>query len=61
MNIIELTVTIDDPQVYTKPWLSRDRLPLKRLPDNTDFLEQIYAASEVIGYKQDIAIKTETQ
>ena len=23
-------LTIDDPQVYTKPWLSRDRLPLKR-------------------------------
>jgi hypothetical protein len=61
MNNIELTVTIDDPQIYTKPWLSRDRLPLKRLPDNTDFLEQIYAASEVTGYKEDIAIKTRVQ
>jgi hypothetical protein len=60
MNVIELTVTIDDPQIYTKPWLSRDRLPLKRLPDNTDFLEQIYAASEVTGYKEDIAVKTKT-
>lgn len=59
-NVIELTVTIDDPAVYTKPWESRTRLPLKRLPDNTDFLEQIYAASEVTEFKEDIAIKTKT-
>jgi hypothetical protein len=59
--VIELTVTIDDPQVYTKPWISRDRLPLKRLPDNTDFLEQIYAASEVTEFKEDVAIKAKTQ
>jgi hypothetical protein len=60
-NVIELTVTIDDPQIYTKPWTSRDRLPLKRLPDNTDFLEQIYAASEVTEFKEDVAIKAKTQ
>ena len=61
MNVIELTVTIDDPQIYTKPWQSRTRLPLKRLPDNTDFLEQIYAASEVTGFKDEVADKTKTQ
>ena len=61
VNVIELTVTIDDPQVYTKPWLSRDRMPLKRLPDNTDFLEQIYAASEVTTFKEEISVKTKTQ
>ena len=60
-NVIELTVTINDPQVYTKPWTSRDRLPLKRLPDNTDFLEQIYAASEVTGFKEDVATKAKTE
>jgi hypothetical protein len=61
MNVLELTVTIDDPEIYTKPWQSRDRLPLMRLPDNTDFLEQVYAASEVTGYREDIAVKTKTQ
>jgi hypothetical protein len=60
-NMIELTVTINDPLVYTKPWISRDRLPLKRLPDNTDFLEQIYAASEVTGFKEDVAAKAKTE
>jgi len=57
-NVVELTVTINDPLVYTKPWLSRDRLPLKRLPDDTDFLEQVYAASEVQGFKEDVSDKT---
>ena len=57
-NVIELTVSIDDPLVYTKPWLSRDKMPLKRLPDDTDFLEQMYAASEVQGFKEDVSDKT---
>ena len=55
------TVTINDPQVYEKPWEARTRLPLKRLPDNADFLEQIYAASEVTEFKEDVASKTKTQ
>jgi hypothetical protein len=58
VNVLELTVTIDDPMIYTRPFQSRDRLPLKRLPDGTDFLEQVYAASEVTGFKSDIADKT---
>ena len=60
-TVIELTVTINDPQIYTKPWESRTRLPLKRLPDNADFLEQIYAASEVTEFKDDVADKTKSQ
>lgn len=54
-NTLELTVSIDDPKVYTKPWLSRNRMPLKRLPAETDVLEMIYAASEVTQYKETIA------
>jgi hypothetical protein len=57
-NTLELTVTIDDPTVYTKPWISRDRLPLKRLPDNTDVLEMIYSASEAQAYKDSISSQT---
>jgi hypothetical protein len=54
-NTLELTVTVDDPLVYTKPWLTRERLPLKRLPDDTDVLEMIYAASEAQDYKESIS------
>jgi hypothetical protein len=55
LNTLELTVTIDDPLVYTKPWLSRERLPLKRLPAETDVLEMIYSASEAKEYKESIS------
>jgi hypothetical protein len=54
-NTLELTVTIDDPLVYTRPWLSRDRLPLKRLPAGTDVLEMIYTASDARNYKESIS------
>jgi hypothetical protein len=58
-RVAEMSATI--VKGTATPWISRDRMPLKRLPDNTDFLEQIYAASEVTGYKEDIAVKTKTQ
>jgi len=58
LNTLELTVIVDDPLVYTKPWLTRDKLPLKRLPDNTDVIEQIYAASEAQAYQDTIASQT---
>jgi hypothetical protein len=45
-NTIELTVTIDDPAVYTKPWTPRNRLPLRLVPPDTDFMEMINSASE---------------
>ncbi len=57
-NTLELTVTIDDPLVYTEPWLSRNGLPLKLLPPGTDVMEMIYAASEAQAYKQFISSQT---
>jgi hypothetical protein len=57
-NTIELTVTFDDPQVYTKPWTARDRLPLKRMPDDGDLMEMIPSASEAIAYQKEISSQT---
>ena len=54
-NLLELTVTINDPLIYTEPWLSRDGLPLKLLPPGTDVIEMIYAASEAQAYKEFIS------
>ncbi|MSO46183.1 MAG: hypothetical protein EXQ59_05390 [Acidobacteria bacterium] len=44
---LELTVTIDDPKTYTKPWVALDRLPMVPLPPTTDLMEMMNAASEV--------------
>src|SRR5688500_13904536 len=57
-NTIELTVTINDPQVYTKPWLARDRLPLRRMPSDADLMEMIPSASEAVAYMKVISSQT---
>ena len=45
-NTLELTVTLTDPEIYTKPWTPRNRLPLRLLPAGTDLMEMIPSASE---------------
>lgn len=57
-NTIELTVTINDPKVYTKPWMARNRLPLKRMPSNADLMEMIPSASEAAAYMKVISSQT---
>ncbi|MSO83097.1 MAG: hypothetical protein EXQ53_07350 [Acidobacteria bacterium] len=49
---VELTVTIDDPKVYTKPWVPRNRMVLRLLPADTDLMEMIPSASEVAAYRR---------
>jgi hypothetical protein len=51
-NTLELTVTIDDPKAYTKPWVARDKLPLRLMPADTDLMEMIPSASEAAEYKK---------
>jgi hypothetical protein len=51
-NTLELTVTIDDPDMYTKSWVPRDRLPLALLPPDTDLMEMIPSASEAAEYRK---------
>ena len=57
-NTLELTVTIDDPKVYTKPWLVRNRMPMRLLPPGTDLMEMIPSASEAQAYQQVISSQT---
>jgi len=52
---MELTVKIDDPKIYTEPWLARDKLRLKLLPANTNNMEMICAPSEAEQYKKMMA------
>jgi len=51
-NTVELTVTIDDPKTYTKPWVPRDKLPLRLMPHDTDLMEMIPSASEAAEYRK---------
>jgi hypothetical protein len=49
---LELTVTIDDPKIYTKTWVARDKLPFRRMADDTDLMEMIPSASEAAQYRK---------
>jgi hypothetical protein len=51
-NTMELTVTIDDAKAYTKPWVARNKLPLRLMPANTDLMEMIPSATEAAEYKK---------
>jgi hypothetical protein len=51
-DTVELTVKIDDPKIYSAPWLARDKLRLKLMPADTDILEMICAPSEAEEYKK---------
>jgi hypothetical protein len=55
---MELTVTIDDPGTYTKPWLGRDRMPLTLAPANMDMMEMICSSTEVMDFRKVISDRT---
>ena len=54
-DTVDLTVKIDDPKIYAEPWLARDKLRLKLLPDDTEIMEMICAPSEAEQYKKTMA------
>src|SRR5262249_15479122 len=54
-DVLELTVTVDDSKMYTKPWVALDKFVLHRLPDDFDVPEFICAPSEITDYKRLLA------
>jgi hypothetical protein len=44
---LELTVTLDDPKAYTRPWVALDKLQFFLIPDSVDLIEMMNVASEV--------------
>lgn len=55
---MEMTVTIDDPLTYTKPWLGRDKMPLTLAPANMDMMEMICSPTEVMDFRKVISDRT---
>jgi hypothetical protein len=51
-DTLELTVTINDPKMYTKPWVALDKLPFKLEPPNFDVREMICSPSEFAEYNK---------
>jgi hypothetical protein len=55
---LELTVTINDPQMYVKPWMALDKLSFNLEPTSFDIREMIWAPSEFRDYNNLIGGRT---
>jgi hypothetical protein len=44
---LELTVTIDDPKMYTRPWVAMNKFPMKLQDPHTDVMEMYCSPSEL--------------
>jgi hypothetical protein len=49
---LELSLTITDPQMYTKPWVALDKMRFELQPEDFDVREMICAPSEYLDYKK---------
>jgi len=54
-HLMELTVTVDDPKFYSKPWVPMDRFPMKLQAPDYDIIEMLCAPSDMSSYKEDFA------
>ena len=51
---MELTVTIDDPKMYTQPWLGINKFPLHLLPSDFDMPELLCSPIDMAAYNRRI-------
>ena len=57
-DLMELTVTLDDPKAYTQPWTPRNKMPLALAPPDFDMLEMICSPTEVMEFRKQIYDRT---
>ncbi len=51
-DLLELTVTIDDPKMYTHSWIALNKFPMKLLPPDTDVTEMMCSVSEFMDFNK---------
>jgi hypothetical protein len=52
-NNLEVTVTIDDPKMYTKPWVAMNKFPMRLQTPDYDVVEMMCIPSEEAQYYKD--------
>src|SRR5881296_4099173 len=52
---LELTVTLEDSLIYTRPWTPLSKLRIRLMPNDTDLMEMVPSASEAQAYRKEIA------
>ena len=51
-DLLELTVTVNDPAMYTAPWKPLDKFRMKLLPENHEPIEMLCSVSEFMLYNE---------
>ena len=54
-DIMELTLTINDPTMYTKPWNALNKFPLRLQPDSFDLREMLCSPSEQAEFDKQVS------
>ena len=54
-DVLEVTMTIDDPKMYTKPWNPLNKFRMRLQPEWFDIREMICSASEAQEYNKTVA------
>jgi hypothetical protein len=52
---LEMTITIEDPKMYTKPWVALDKLPLRLQSPSFDIREMECSPSETAEYNKEFS------
>jgi hypothetical protein len=52
---LEWSVTIDDPRMYTKPWVAMNKFPMKLEDPHRDVMEQYCSPTEMENYNKRFA------
>jgi hypothetical protein len=52
---MELTVTVDDPKFYSRPWVPMDKFPMKLQADDYDIIEMLCVPTDMESYHRDFA------
>ena len=58
---LELTVTIDDPKMYTKPWIAMNKFPMRLEDPHRDVMEMYCSLSEMEKYNKLFASSREVE
>jgi hypothetical protein len=51
-DTLEMSVTIDDPKYYTKPWVAINKMSFRLLPPDFQLLEMMCSPSELAAYNK---------
>ena len=52
---MEITVTVDDPKFYSRPWVPMDKFPMKLQANDYDIIEMLCVPTDMESYHKDFA------